>query len=468
MLWLALGAILLLVVGMLLVPMLRARAPEIGRLDHDIQVYRDQLAEIETDVWRGVVSADEAASAKAEIERRILRAADAGAGERVTDASWRTVMAGILAVFLPVAAVAIYIQIGAPNEPGQPLAARDVPAPPAAQQQASGEMSGLAERLAQRLAADPQDRQGWLLLGRSYWQIGRFDDAAAAFGRAIELDANDASAHMSQGEALVFAAEGVVTDPAKAAFRRTLALDARHPGARYYLALGFSQAGEPQRAYEAWLALARESPPDAPWMGPLRGRLAQVGAELGINVEADFAALPAPQAAPVAPGPGPTREDVEAAAEMSDEDRQAFIRSMVQRLADRMAENPEDFEGWMRLGQAYTVLGETAKSAEAFARASGLQPQNPAALAAHAEALIAAADPDAPPPVEAIEIYRRLLQLDPTHPAGLWYTGLADASVGEFDNAATAWRRLLQQMTPGSDEYASLQAQIARLEAAAR
>ena len=467
MLWLALGAILLLVVGMLLVPMLRARAPEMGRLDHDIQVYRDQLAEIETDVWRGVVSADEAASAKAEIERRILRAADAGAGERVTDASWRTVMAGILAVFLPVAAVAIYIQIGAPNEPGQPLAARDVPSPPAAQQQASGEMSDLAERLAQRLAADPADRQGWLLLGRSYWQIGRFDDAAAAFGRAIELDANDASAHMSQGEALVFAAEGVVTDPAKAAFRRTLALDARHPGARYYLALGFSQAGEPQRAYDTWLALARESPPDAPWMGPLRGRLAQVGAELGIDVETDLAALPAPQAAP-ALAPGPTREDVEAAAEMSDEDRQAFIRSMVQRLADRMAETPDDFEGWMRLGQAYAVLGEGAKSADAYGRAVGLRPADPAAMAAHAEALIAAADPEAPPPVEAIEIYRRLLQIDPSHPAGLWYTGLADASVGRFDNAAAAWRQLLQQMTPGSDEYVSLQAQIARLEAAAR
>lgn len=464
MLWLALGAIMLAVIGLLLVPMLRAAAPEKGRLDHDIQVYRDQLAEIETDVWRGVISPDEAASAKAEIERRILRAADAGAGERVTDASWRTVMAGILAVFLPVAAVALYIQVGTPNEPGQPLAARNIPAAPA--QPPSGDMAELAEGLAQRLADNPGDRQGWLLLGRSYWQIGRFDAAAEAFGRAVALDDSDPSAHMSQGEALVFAAEGMVTAGAKAAFRRTLALDARHPGARYYLALGFLQAGEPQRAYDAWLSLARESPPDAPWMGPLRGRLAEAGAELGIDVEAALAALPAPQAAPAAPGP--TREDVEAAAEMSDEDRQAFIRSMVQRLADRLAESPEDFEGWMRLGQAYTVLGEGAKSVEAFARASGLQPENPAALAAHADALIAATDPESPPPVEAVEIYRRLLELEPSHPAGLWYTGLADASVGKFDNAAAAWRLLLQQMTPGSDEYVSLQAQIARLEAAAR
>lgn len=464
MLWLALGAILLAVIGLLLVPMLRASAPAMGRIDHDIQVYRDQLAEIETDVWRGVVSPDEAASAKAEIERRILRAADAGAGERVTDASWRTAMAGILAVFLPVATVAIYVQLGTPNEPGQPLAARDIAPAPA--QQPAGDMAELAERLAQRLADNPGDREGWLLLGRSYWQVRRFDDAAAAFGRAVELDPNDPSAHMRQGEALVFGAEGVVTAAAKAAFRRTLALDARHPGARYYLALGYQQAGEQQRAYDAWLALARESPPDAPWMGPLRGRLADVGAELGLDVETALAALPSPQAATAAPGP--TREDVEAAAEMSNEDRQAFIRSMVQRLADRLAESPDDFEGWMRLGQAYAVLGENAKSVDAYARASGLRPDDSAALAAHAEALVTAADPNAPPPVEAITVYRRLLQVDPSHPAGLWYTGLADASVGKFDNAAAAWRRLLQQMTPGSDEYVSLQAQIARLEAAAR
>ncbi len=464
MLWLALGAMMLLVTGLLLVPMLRAAAPARDRLDHDIQVYRDQLAEIETDVWRGVVSPDEATSAKAEIERRILRAADAGAGERVTDASWRTVMAGILAVFLPVAAVALYIQLGSPNEPGRPLAARDIPAAPA--QPPSDDMTALAERLAQRLADNPEDRQGWLLLGRSYWQTGRFDAAADAFGRAAALDDGDPSAHMSQGEALVFAAEGMVTAGAKAAFRRTLALDARHPGARYYLALGFLQAGEPQRAYDAWLALARESPPDAPWMGPLRGRLAEAGAELGIDVETALAALPSPRSAPAAPGP--TREDVEAAAEMSDEDRQAFIRSMVQRLADRLAESPDDFEGWMRLGRAYTVLGEGADAVAAFARASGLRPRDPAALAAHAEALIAAADADAPPPAAAIALYRRLLALEPAHPAGLWYTGLADAGAGNYAAAVAAWRRLLRQMNPDSDEYASLQAQIARLEDAAR
>ena len=61
-----------------------------------------------------------------------------------------------------------------------------------------------------------------------------------------------------------------------------------------------------------------------------------------------------------------------AAGQMSNQDRQAFIRSMVERLAGRLAENPNDPEGWQRLIRAYEVLGETAKAAEAKAKLKAL------------------------------------------------------------------------------------------------
>lgn len=71
-------------------------------------------------------------------------------------------------------------------------------------------------------------------------------------------------------------------------------------------------------------------------------------------------------------GAGPTKEDVAAASEMSAEDRGAFILSMVDRLASRLEENPEDLDGWIKLANAYKVLGDKPKALSALEQASGL------------------------------------------------------------------------------------------------
>ena len=73
--------------------------------------------------------------------------------------------------------------------------------------------------------------------------------------------------------------------------------------------------------------------------------------------------------------PGPTIEDVEAASKMTGEDRMAFIRSMVERLADRLKDEPNDLKGWQRLARAYQVLGEKEKAEDALARIRALQRQ---------------------------------------------------------------------------------------------
>jgi len=75
-------------------------------------------------------------------------------------------------------------------------------------------------------------------------------------------------------------------------------------------------------------------------------------------------------AAPVAPGP--TREQMKAAGEMSPEDRMALIQSMVDRLAEKLEENPNDRMGWERLIRAYEVLGDTEKAEAAKARLEAL------------------------------------------------------------------------------------------------
>merc|ERR1711916_190286 len=98
------------------------------------------------------------------------------------------------------------------------------------------------------------------------------------------------------------------------------------------------------------------------WSGQISSRL--VGAE-PISL-AQFAPMMAGGA------PGPTREDVEAAGEMSADEQNEFIRSMVARLADRLAEEPDDLDGWMRLGNAYKVLNEVDQAIDAYEKAQDL------------------------------------------------------------------------------------------------
>ncbi|MAO57208.1 MAG: hypothetical protein CMM61_16150, partial [Rhodospirillaceae bacterium] len=93
--------------------------------------------------------------------------------------------------------------------------------------------------------------------------------------------------------------------------------------------------------------------------------------------DAGTAAAEGPGAAP-----GPSREQIEAARDMSPEEREEMIRGMVQRLADRMAENPDDLAGWQRLERAYRMMGETEKADDALAQIKRLSAQQSEAPAA--------------------------------------------------------------------------------------
>ena len=157
-------------------------------------------------------------------------------------------------------------------------------------------------------------------------------------------------------------------------------LDGTHPAARFYLALAARQSGDARTAYDGWLTLLGDLPPDNPGRQAIVAQLQQIANELGADLEQDLAQMaqaqqtPAPSPGPLdtAPARGPTREDMQAAAGMSQDDRMAMIRGMVQGLADKLEESPDDPDGWARLGRAYGVLGERDKAIEAYKRAAAL------------------------------------------------------------------------------------------------
>lgn len=357
-----------LALAMLLVPLLARRHSLASREAYDLAVYRDQLAEVERDLARGVLAINEAEAARAEIARRILalKPAQAETGAR-TPARAAAIVAILL---LPVAAAMLYWRLGSPSLPDQPFAARTAASTHAANL-AHIEANEVVARLGARLKVHPEDLTGWLLLARSMVGLGRYQEAAEAYRRAADLSGHRADISGDWGEAQVLAAGGTVTPAAREAFAAGLSDPATAPRSRYCLALAQLQQGDAKGALQAWRDLAAQAPADADWLPLVRQRIGEAASTLGID----------PATLDTATGPTPPDAAVAAAAKApagaSAEKRQAMILAMVGKLAARLADQPDDVEGWARLGQSYMVLNQPEKAREAYARAVKLKPDDP-------------------------------------------------------------------------------------------
>jgi|ETNmetMinimDraft_33_1059910.scaffolds.fasta_scaffold14329_3 cytochrome c-type biogenesis protein CcmH len=385
--------------AMVIIPLLRQpkqSAP--SRAEFDLTVYKDQLAEISRDRERGLLGDAEADAATVEIKRRMLKAADSvdegGDDAHTGHRSLSRAVAACLAAVTPVIAFGFYIVLGSPNQPNLPHAQRDISAEIEARQGRleKAEVLQLAAKLVETLKKKPDDIKGWLLLGRTYLTISEFDDALEAFRRATELSDRRPDIVASYAEAMVVAEDGRITARAKKLFTDILATDPFDPKARYYLGLEQAQTGNISGALQTWTDLIQLSPADAPWLETINQKIAVAAKELGIDPDTvkpsaravalaltrglgapKSSSLPmtsmppatSPGASSPAPGAtprGPSAADVEAAGQMSATDRDKMVRSMVNRLAERLKENPDDLAGWQRLAKAYAVLGEKEKA----------------------------------------------------------------------------------------------------------
>ncbi|NQU57318.1 MAG: c-type cytochrome biogenesis protein CcmI [Rhodospirillales bacterium] len=353
------------------------------REDYDINVYKDQLLEIEADLERSLLSEEQGRAARLEIKRRMLAAADSAETVSEQGSGSNTVMIAILTICVPVGAVLLYLNLGSPKLPDQPLAGRDMRTIAAATEE-DQKITRSAAKLAEYLQNNPDDLRGWTLLARTYLSLGRYPDSATAYGEAYRLDGANSGLAVDYGEALTLAAESQIPEMARTLFEKALAADYADPKARYYLGMYKAQHNDVRGAMQAWIDLAAMSPPEAPWLPILNQQIGRAANESGIDpatiapsaealalakqIQQDNAKVQAEQA----DAPGPTNADVKAALGMSEGDRNQMIRTMVERLAGKMKENPNNKEGWIRLERAYRVLGEIEKADEAAARAAKL------------------------------------------------------------------------------------------------
>lgn len=394
MFWAMAGLLVLIVVALLLLPQLRGHASAARRADYDVNVYKDQLAELDRDQAEGRIGDSEADAARLEIQRRLLAAAEDSESEGSPAGTPRRGLAAIIVAVLaaPAAAFVFYLQTGTPGLPDFPLAERTDRQPTQSSASVEGQsMQQLAARLQERLRESPDDPRGWTLLGRTYANIGDSRQAAAAYQRAVELTNRDPELLADWAEARLMARDGSFTPEIFGDFLEARDKNALLPKPWFYIGLDKAMGGDLEGAAQIWTDLLTFQPADAPFATAIREQIARAASEGGFDAaaiepsetakklaEGIVDALPAEapasgESATVPVAPGPTQDQVRAAQEMSAEDRQAFIQSMVERLAEKLEENPNDPTGWERLIRAYEVLGETEKAEKARQRLKALQ-----------------------------------------------------------------------------------------------
>jgi cytochrome c-type biogenesis protein CcmH len=388
-------------------------APFIRRFDRpqaesagDIEVYRDQLKEVESELRQGLIDDTQAETARIEIRRRAL-AADRMEQPVTPKLSHdeRNFAVICVAGIVVLGSVGLYAATGNPDLPsmrGSGAAQRASTAfsrdsstleSAAAMQTPGSENEGqlrpqtglppvedMIQRLATRLLRNPKDAEGWRTLGWSYLSIGRFPEAAEAYAKAIELSPNIAEFRSARIEALVRSADGVVTADARRAIEDTLQLDPKDARARFFKGLAKEQGGDKTSALTDWTELLKDVNSDEPWLPDLKNRITGLERDLGVDADARPAApkpaitgglldrLRAPGGWQTSQEKGPSREDVQAADAMPPADRSAMIRGMVDGLASRLEQSPRDADGWIKLIRSRIVLGETELAKQALAR----------------------------------------------------------------------------------------------------
>lgn len=360
-LWVIFAGLTALVLFALLRPLTRGKTDDAARAAFDATVYRDQLAEVESDRERGLIGEADAEAARIEIARRLLGTdADASGKVHQQRSALAATLAVALALILPILALSLYLMYGSPRLPDQPLTAR-LQAPGSDQN-----LEALVARAEARLREHPEEGEGWEVLAPVYMGWRRYADAADAYANAIRLLGESPKRLANYGKALVLAKEGIVSEDARKALERALALDGTLVESRMLLIMAKEQDGQFADAADAWRKLLDGGPKDAPWRQLVEQRLAQDEARASGKV-AD-AQAPA-ETAPEQRNGGPTQGDVAAAEQMSPAGRQAMIETMVQGLADRLAKQGDDLAGWLKLVRAYTVLDRKDDAMKALERA---------------------------------------------------------------------------------------------------
>lgn len=321
----------------ILLPLSRGRN-SIATTPRGPSLYQKQMHDLDAQLLRSDVDHVTLEQEKAELVRRIIRADQGSEKNDPSVQSYRgaRTLASLASIaFIPLVTIIMYLQIGAPGISDVPLSKQKSIA------LNSQNVEQLVIRAEKHLQTNPDDPRGWRVLANVYGKLNRPSDHARALSNLIRIEGVSPNLLADMGEALTVAKQNIIPVRAQDIFEHALKLDPKHRKARFYFALSLEQEGKFQPARELWLQLQMLDKNQPAWQKLIGERLAIANRELGLVRS------------------GPKQSDIDAAAQMSGDDRSVMIKSMVAGLAAKLKQNPDNLAGWQRLLRAYNVLGDT-------------------------------------------------------------------------------------------------------------
>jgi cytochrome c-type biogenesis protein CcmH len=360
MLWFALTALAACAGLLVALPFLRTRHA-LPTSIAPVDVYKTQLDTIARDEAAGDVDASAAAELRTEVERRILEAPAPPPAASPASVQFDRVTAAAVALIVVVGSAVLYAATGAPQTQSAVRGAAAAPATAVAQ--SLPDVDTMIQRLRARLDSSPNDAEGWRMLGWSYFETNHFTEAVDAYRRAVSLAPQEASYKSALAEAVTQANGGSVTAEARRDFQAALSRDAHDERARYYVALAKSQNGDIRGAIDDWIAGVRAAAPDSQWAPRMRESAEAAARQIGLNIDGRMPPAPAASASSAPPlSPGVVAQAQQAPPEA----QQQMIAGMVDGLEHRLAQNPRDADGWVRLMRSRMVLGQSDRASAAL------------------------------------------------------------------------------------------------------
>ncbi|MFD2738872.1 c-type cytochrome biogenesis protein CcmI [Sulfitobacter aestuarii] len=369
-------------------------AQPVEAAEYDLKVYRDQLAEVERDLARGLLSQEDAQRARTEISRRILAADAAGQARMTAGGGPNRMLLALLVLVLVGGSLALYWQLGQPgygdlaladrieraeqarrNRPDQATAEAGMPATPGVSEaEASAQYLELLEKLRNTVAGRPDDLEGHRLLAQSEAGLGNFAAAARAQASVLRIRGEEAGVAelVDYAELLIQAAGGYVSPEAEAVLQEILTRERDNGVALYYAGLMMLQTGRPDVTLRYWDGLLRRGPEEAPWIAPIKAQIGGVAELAGVRYDLPSIGSGAAR--------GPSAEDIANAAGMDATERMEMIGGMVAGLSDRLASEGGPPQDWARLITSLAVIGDSDQALAVYQNAMQVFAGEPDAL----------------------------------------------------------------------------------------
>jgi len=423
----------LLVVAWLVRPLLRK--PKMDGISSDklnASIHRDQLQALEVDLARGVISPQDFETTRDELQLRLLddtESFEADPAEKTAGFWTAKRTAAAISLSLPVLALGIYLQLGTP-------AAINPTAQASVDEQ---QIKQMVDTLAARLKDKPDNPKGWAMLARSYKIVGRFEEAQQAFEKAGAMVNADPDLLVDYAELLGILAGNKLEGRPQQMIDEALRLNPEHPTGLMMAGVAAYQAANYPSAVTRWEKLLSLMPPDSPDAQQIQANISDARAKGGLSAGESNKLPPVPAAA--AEGMTPEK-----------------INQMVDRLAARLKDNPDDLAGWARLARAYKVQGRMDEAANAYAKTGKLLDTDADLLTQYADLLATRSNSLQGKPSELIN---KALSIAPKHPMALMMAGQAAYQMGNYAAAIGHWQNALTVLPANSPDIEPIKAEIA-------